>query len=329
MKILIIGDKYRYDWLTPRSSIPPDAELVFFDTGTDDSTLIRAGADADILLADAIAKVSRNLIAHMPNLRLIHSEGVGYDAIDIGAAKERGIFVCNNKGCNATAVAEQALLLMLGLLRSVVPGDRSVRQGNQYEAKLNAMRTGITELRYSKVGLVGMGAIGQSTATLLRVFECDVYYYSPHRRDELEESYLAVSYLPLDELVAKVDILSLHAAVTPESAGLVNAELLSRMKPTAYLINTARGELVDNAALREAIITGRIAGAGLDTIYPEPTTKDNPLVDLPPEHQDKVLYSPHFGGITTASMYRAQRHMWQNVARVARGDRPDCIVNGV
>jgi phosphoglycerate dehydrogenase-like enzyme len=329
MKILIIGDKRRYDRLTPPSSIPPDAELVFFDTDTDDGTLLGAAADADILLADAISKVSRNLIAHMPNLRLIHSEGVGYEGIDTAAAKERGIFVCNNKGCNATSVAEQTVLLMLGLLRSVVPGDSNVRQGYQYEAKLDVMRTGLAELGECKVGLVGMGAIGQSTATLLRAFKCDVYYYSPHRRDELEESYLAVSYLPLDELVAKVDILSLHAAVTPETVGLVNAGLLSRMKPSAYLINTARGELVDNAALREAIITERIAGAGLDTIYPEPTTKDNPLVDLPPEHRHKVLYSPHLGGLSTVSMYRAHRHRWTNVIQAAYGGRPDCIVNGV
>jgi phosphoglycerate dehydrogenase-like enzyme len=329
VKILIIGDKRRYDRLTPRQWIPPGAELVFFDNGTDDETLLKGGSDADILLADAIGKVSRNLIAHMPNLRLIHSEGVGYEAVDIAAAKERGIFVCNNKGCNDTAVAEQAILLMLGLLRDVVAGDRKVRQGLQYETKLNAMLTGITELRECKVGLVGLGDIGKATVKLLRAFGSEVYYYSPHRKTPVEETFLGAAYLPLPELAAEVDILSVHAAVTPETIGLVGAELLSRMKPTAYVVNTARGEIVDNAALREAIITGRVAGAGLDTIYPEPTAKDNPLVDLPPEHQHKVVYSPHFGGITTGSIRRAQEHMWTNVARVARGERPDCVVNGL
>jgi lactate dehydrogenase-like 2-hydroxyacid dehydrogenase len=329
MKILIIGDKRRYDRLTPPHLIPRDAELIFFDTDAEDSALISACADAGVLLVDAVSKVSRNLIVHMPNLRLIHSEGVGYEAIDIGAAKERGVFVCNNKGCNRTAVAEQAILLMLGLLRGVVSGDRSVRRGDQYEAKLNAMLTGITELGECKVGLVGLGDIGKSTATLLRAFGSEVYYHSPHRKNQAEESSLGVSYLPLYELAAQVDILSIHASVTPETVGLVGAKLLSHMKPTAYIINTARGEIVDNAALREAIITGRIAGAGLDTIHPEPTAKDNPLVDLPPEHRRKVLYSPHFGGITTGSIRRAHAHMWANVARIAEGERPDCVVNGL
>jgi lactate dehydrogenase-like 2-hydroxyacid dehydrogenase len=282
-----------------------------------------------VLLADAIGKVSRNLITRMPNLRLIHSEGVGYEAVDTAAAKERGIFVCNNKGCNDTAVAEQAILLMLGLLRSVTVGDCAVRQGGQYEAKLNAMLTGITELRECKVGLIGLGDIGKATAKILRAFGSEIYYYNSRRKSPAEESSLGAVYLPLPDLAAEVDILSVHASVTPETVGLVNAELLSRMKPTAYVINTARGEIIDNLALREAIITGCIAGAGLDTVYPEPTTKDNPLVDLPPEHRRKILYSPHFGGITTGSIRRAQEHMWTNVARIARGERPDCIVNGL
>jgi lactate dehydrogenase-like 2-hydroxyacid dehydrogenase len=329
MKIMIIGDKRRYDKFAPTGRLIPDAEMVVFKNGTDDEALLEGAWDADVILIDAIGEASRRLIERMPRLRMIHSEGVGYEGIDIACAKERGVYVCNNKGCNDTAVAEQALLLMLGLLRGVISGDRHVREGNQHEAKLNAMVSGITELRECVVGLIGLGDIGKATARILRAFGSEVRYCCLRRKSQAEEDELGVKYLPLMELAEQSDIVSVHAASTKETKGIVGAGLLSRMKPTAYLINTARGELVDNMALREALISGRIAGAGLDTIWPEPTGKVNPLVDLPPEHRGKVIYSPHYGGITTGSMRRAHARMWENVARLSRGERPDCVVNGL
>jgi lactate dehydrogenase-like 2-hydroxyacid dehydrogenase len=329
LKILVVSNKERALRTLPPGAVPPGARLTLLDKGAPDEALLRACGDAEALVVDAITPVSRWLIERMPNLRLIHSEGVGYEGVDLAAATERGVLVCNNKGVNAGAVAEQAVLLMLGLLRGVLAGDRAVREGRQIEAKEGAMMRGITELGDCAVGIVGLGDCGKATAARLRAFGCPLFYYSARRRDPAEEAAVGARYLPLLELAAACDIVRLHAAVNERTAGLVGREFLARMKPTAYLVNTARGELVDNGALRDALASGQIAGAGLDTVAPEPVLADNPLVDLPPEARARVLYSPHFGGITKGSIRRAQEHMWANIARLMRGERPDCVVNGL
>ena len=254
---------------------------------------------------------------------------MAFDRIALSAARERGIYVCNNKGCNAGAVAEQTVLLILMLLRHALEGDEAVRAGRQMEMKERCMVEGITELSACKVGLVGFGDIARAAAERLVPFGCELYYYTKHRRLPEEEKKYHVTYLPLEELAEKSDIVSLHCAVTEETRNLVDAALLRRMKPTAYLINTARGDLVDNEALRQALLEGRIAGAGLDTLSPEPVPAGHPLTALPPEVQRKVVLAPHLGGITEASFRRAHAHMWRNVEHLAAGERPDNIVNGL
>ena len=189
------------------------------------------------------------------------------------------------------------------------------------------MVSGITDLADCKVGLIGFGDIGMATAKRLAAFECELFYYSRHRKAAAIEAEYGITYLPLEKLAATCDIISLHAAVTPETERMIDAGFLARMKKESYLINTARGDLVDNAALRAALIHGTIAGAGLDTICPEPTTADHPLIDLPREVQHKVIYSPHLGGITTGSFRRMHRNMWENALRVSRGERPNHVVN--
>jgi len=329
VKILIISDPKRVEKHTPKGAVPAGAEVVVRELGTPEAELLREHSDARILIVDAIGAAGRGLIEGMPGLRLIHSEGVGYEGVDLAAAAERGVYVCNNKGVNAGAVAEQAVLLMLALLRNAVWGDGAVRAGRQIQAKYAAMIEGITELGDCTVGIVGLGDIGRATAARLRAFGCKLLYYSLHRKPAEEEAALGVEYAPLFDLASRSDIVSVHVAINRETTGMIDRAFLARMKPTAYLVNTARGEAVDNAALREALVAGRIAGAGLDTIYPEPTTADNPLVDLPAGLRARVVYSPHFGGITTGTMRRAQKHIWENVNRVLRGERPDCIVNGL
>ncbi|MDN4494828.1 2-hydroxyacid dehydrogenase [Ureibacillus aquaedulcis] len=329
MKVLVIGNEERYKKYIPNKDILEEAEIVYFPIGTNDEEIIDMGHDAEILLVDAIAPVSQNLIKSLPNLRLIHSEGVGYNAIDIQTAKELGIYVCNNKGVNAGAVAEQTILLMLGLLRKVVPGDRNVREGNQIQTKEKAMIEGITELADCKVGLIGFGDIAKATATRLHPFECTLYYYSRTRLTKEVEDQYHITYLELEELAQTCDIISIHVPVTDETTEMINSNFLKKMKKTAFLVNTARGEIVDNIALREAIIDGEIYGAGFDTVYPEPTTRDNPIVDLPLEVADKVIFSPHIGGITSSTFYRAHSNIWSNVEAVMNDQRPNYVVNGV
>ncbi len=329
MKALIIGKEDRFKKYMPNKEITLNVELIFCAMGTSDEELIEKGKEAEILIVDAIATVSKNVIDHLPNLKLIHSEGVGYNGIDTQAAKEKGIFVCNNKGINAGAVAEQTILLMLGLLRDVVRGDQLVREGYQIQTKEKAMVEGITELADCKIGLIGFGDIAKETAKRLVPFECEIFYWNRARQSkEIEEEY-QVTYLELDELASSCDFISLHVAVTEETTGMINKDFINKMKKTAYIINTARGELVHNESLREALIQGDIQGAGFDTVSPEPTTKDNPLVDLPIGVKEKVIYSPHIGGITTGTFVRAHKNIWNNIELIAKGERPNFIVNGL
>ncbi|MDR1352425.1 MAG: hypothetical protein LBK05_03990 [Treponema sp.] len=327
MKILVIGNRDRYEKFAPGELEKRGKGIVFCKRGAADGELLAAGGDAEIILADAIAPVSRGLIEKMPGLKMVHSEGVAYDKIDLQAAAERGVFVCNNKGCNAAAVAEQAILLMLAFLRKAVAGDREVRAGRQIQMKERAMVEGIAELGGCTAGLIGFGDIAKATAARLRAFGCDILYYTPRQKPKETEEEFGVRYAALGELAALSDIVSIHASVTPETAGMINADFLGRMKPSAFVVNTARGEIVDNLALREALIAGKIAGAAFDTLYPEPTPADHPLIDLPGDCKDRVIFAPHLGGITTGSFMRAHKNIWQNVGRVERGEKPVNIVN--
>ena len=318
MKILVLGAQARYEKYLPQLPFIRQQELVFRDKDTPVEQLLARDADADILFVDAITPVPAALIAGPPTPNPV-----------LAAARARGVYVCNNKGCNAGAVAEQAIMLMLMLLRREIPGDRAVREGRQMEVKERSMTEGIRELSDCRVGLVGFGDIARATAERLAPFGCEIYYYTKHRRDREEEERFGVTYTTLEELAASCDIISLHCAVTEETRNMVDGAFLARMKPTAYLVNTARGELVDNLALRQALMEGKLAGAGLDTLAPEPVTADNPLVTMPAPACDRVVLAPHLGGITEASFRRSHLHMWRNAERIADGHRPDNIVNGL
>ena len=265
----------------------------------------------------------------LPQLKMIHSEGVAFNAIDVAAARGKGIFVCNNKGCNAVSVAEHTVMLMLMALRHGITGHRAVLEGRQHKMKEQVMVSNAPELGEKTVGLIGLGDIGTAAARLLRPFGCKLYYYTAHRRPPQTEEELGVAYLPLEELSARCDILSLHCAVNERTTHMVNEEFLSRVKPGAVLVNTARGQLVDNWAVRKALVEGRLGGIAMDTLDPEPTPADHPLVDLPPEIADRAVYSPHLGGITGGSFRRAHQNMWNSVRLLLNGQRPDFIVNGL
>ena len=329
MKVLIWGSEARYRADLPHAVQSLPLELVFCPREQPLESMLPRHADTVFLFVDAIAPVDSALMDRMPGLRLIHSEGVAYNAIDLEAARRRSIFVCNNKGCNAAPTAEMAVMLMLMSLRFGIPGDRAVREGRQIQFKEGIMASGGPELGERTVGLVGFGDIAQAVARRLRPFGCSLFYYAPHRRPPEVEAGFGVSYLPLEELFASCDLLSLHCAVTPETRGMVNAALLERVRPGTILINTARGDLLDNQAVRQALIEGRLGGAGFDVLSPEPTHGDHPLVDLPPEVRDRVVYAPHLGGITSASFRRSHAWMWASVQAMLEGGRPGNIVNGL
>lgn len=215
-----------------------------------------------------------------PNLRVIARFGVGVDNIDLAAAKARGIQVTNARGANADAVAELAIGGMLAILRNFPALDRSTRAGRWVRFVGHTLRGRV-------LGLVGFGAIARYVAKLARAFDAEVVAFDSFP-DEAAARALGVRFVPLDELLSASDIVSLHVPATPETKNLICAKTLSRMKYGAILVNTARGAVVDEAALLDALKSGRLSGAVLDVHATEPTSADDPLFAL-----ENVLVFPH------------------------------------
>jgi len=303
-------------------------DITYVPVASSDSEIIAAGKDAEVIIVDAMGKVSADVINALPNLKMIHSDGVGFQGVDTGAAAEKGVYVCNCKGMNASAVAEQALMLMLGLLRNVVVCNRGVYEGRQISIKEDYMLQGsLRELSDCTIGLYGFGDIAKYLAKFAVCMGAKVIYFDVFRAKEEVEKEYNVTYVSLEELQAQADILSIHVPVTPQTEGSVNKDFLSKMKKGALLINTARGELVNTVDLIEAIKSGHIAGAGLDTIAGEPVSKDNPIVKVDAEVADKLILSCHIGGITNSSFVRGFGMLWDDIALIERGERPGHVVN--
>ena len=323
MKVAIMVNKANFERYTAPGAVPGDWELIHIGNGAPDEDKIIA-TDADAILADPMCPVSARVISGMKHLKLVQSQGVGYNLFDLEAARRAGVFVANCAGANASAVAEQAILLMLALLRKYRENEEMVFSARQIEAKTRCFENGLTELGDCHIGIIGMGAIGRATAARLQAFGSRVSYYGRH-----EAKDCAFPLIPLDALYSQCDIISLHVPVSPETVGMISDTAIKKMKRGTILINTARGEIVDQDAVSRALIDGRLGGYGTDTYVPEPVTPDNPLLALPPEARKKVALSPHIGGITAGSFYRYFDIVWKNIRTVSEGRRPENIVNGL
>lgn len=329
MKVLALSRKDRYDRFAPDVPAYRAAELVFCDREGTEAEWLAAGGDAEALFVTPVTHITESLINAMPNLKMIHCEGVGYDRIDLEAARKRGIYVCNNAGCNAEAVGELSVMLMSLLLHRTLRGHRLVCDGRQAEAVRDIELDPTMDLGLATVGLVGFGAIGQATARMLRAYGSRVYYYARSRRAPEVEAECGAEYLPLEQLAERCDIISLHLPATAESHHLINADFFARMKPGGWLVNTARGAVIDDEALCGAIRSGHLAGAALDAYAPEPVAADHPLVLLAREYPDRLVLSPHQGGITQGSFRNVYRMLFENLGLLMEGKRPLRIVNGL
>jgi phosphoglycerate dehydrogenase-like enzyme len=321
LKIAILLDEENFHRYAGEERLPPEFRLGFFGNRLPEEEKI-AAFDPDVIVADPMTPVEERLIQKTPRLRLIQSQGVGFHLFDLKAARSRGIPVCNCAGANAGAVAEQAVLLMLALLRNLKEFDRMVFEGGQAQAKMRCFCGGVRELGTCHVGILGLGACGRATAELLRAFGSRVSYWNRSPKQETK-----LDCLPFEQLLAECDILSVHLAVTGETTKLIGEREFRLMKPGALLINTARGEIVDQQALREALESGRLAGAGMDTLSPEPVMPDHPLLQMSPALRERVVLSPHIGGITEGSFRRYYDLIWDNVLRVAGGKELRNVVN--
>lgn len=329
MKILVIGREGRLGQYAPEWAELEKYDISYVMMDASDEEIIAAGAGAEYILADAMARVSEKVIDSLPELKMIHSEGVGYNYFDIAAARDRKIYVCNCKAANAGAVAEQSVLLMLGLLRDIIRGDRAFREGRQIKEKEAHMLAGdLKELGECTVGLLGFGDIAKASARLLNAFGSRVIYHNRTRREEFE-SPLNVTYVSREELLKQSDIISVNLSANAETFHTVDASFLAGMKQGSYLVNTARGDLVDSAALIEEIASEHLAGAGLDTVAGEPVKKDNAFLTAPEYVKDRIIFSPHIGGITGGAFRRCHEMFWSDLKKVEKGGRPEHIVNGL
>lgn len=327
MKILVIGKKGRLDQYVPDFVDKEHYEIVYVPATASDEEILSKGNDFDFMLVDAMSRVSKEVIDAMPNLKMIHSEGVGYNYFDIDAARARKVYVCNCKAANANAVAEQSVMLMLGLLRFVIAGHKDFLGGHQIQNKEAHMLAGdLKELGECTVGLLGFGDIARATARILEGFGAEVLYSNRTRYKELEEEY-HVTYVSREELLKRSDIISLYLNSNAETFHTVDENFLAAMKEGSYLVNTARGDLVDTEALLAALKSGQLAGAGLDTVAGEPVQNDNPFLLAEEDVKKKILFSPHIGGITGGAFRRCHEMFWQDLQKVEKGEKPDHIVN--
>lgn len=257
-----------------------------------------------------------------PQLRVVSNVAVGFDNIDVAAATERGVLVTNTPGVLTAATADLAMALLLAAARRVPEGDAFLREGRWRRWRVQQEQLGV-DVTGQTLGIVGLGKIGQAVARRARLgFNMEVCYHNPSRLPLEDEAELGVTYAAFDELLARSDFVSLHAPLTDATRHLFDADAFAAMKPTAILVNTARGPVVDEAALVDALAAGDIAGAGLDVYEREPEV--DPRL---PELRERVVLLPHLGSATERTRRRMVTMALADAVAGVAGRRPANLVN--
>ena len=269
--------------------------------------------DADFLMVYG-APLHDEVLRAAENARLVQLLAAGYDRMNLGLMSALEVPCANNGGANSIAVADHALMLMLALYKRQVHADPATRSG-EWNAPITGMNT--FEMADKLVGILGLGNIGRRVARRVRGFEAEVQYNDAFPLTQEEEEELGVRYVSLEELFRTSDIVTCHTPLTQNTRHIVNAERLALMKPTAVLINTSRGPVVDEQALIHALQEGTIAGAGLDVFEKEPVDTDNPLLTM-----DNVVVTPHMAGTTWDTWFRRASFAYENMQRVWNGEAP-------
>jgi D-3-phosphoglycerate dehydrogenase len=290
---------------------------LLFDVKTDltREALLGVIPDYDALVVRSATKVDRELLTAGKKLRVVGRAGVGLDNVDVKAATERGVLVVNAPSGNVVSAAEHAIALLLALLRKIPQAQTSLKAGEWKRTKFVG-----TELQGKTVGLVGLGQVGARVAARLRPWNVTILAFDPYISAE-RAAELGVNPVALDDLLSRSDVVSLHTPVTPETTGLIGAARLALMKPTAILVNCARGALVDEAALIQALDSGKLAGAAIDVFAVEPP-KDFALASHP-----KVVCTPHLGASTVEAQDRVAVETVEMLAEALKGSPFVAAVN--
>ena len=299
-----------------RELTPTGFELVEVDFGT--TQFIEAAADAEFYMGLA-RNMGTEFFRSAPKLKLVQLLSAGYDRVDVEAARKSKVPVANNGGANAIAVAEHTILLMLAVLKQLVRFHLDVVAGRWRPPA--SSESPVYELAGRTVGIIGLGNIGKKVARRARAFDARVQYYDIARLTEADEDALGVRFALLNELLRTSDIVSLHVPLNDSTRGMLGARELAQMKPTAVLVNTCRGPVVDEQALYDALKSKRLAGAGLDVLVEEPPAKNHPLFGLP-----NVTLTPHSAGPTWENWTARFRNGFDNIERVAAGRKPLWVI---
>jgi D-3-phosphoglycerate dehydrogenase len=286
--------------------------------------LIRVGQEADAMLVSTREAITRRVLENIPRVKVISRYGVGLDNVDLDAAADAGIVVTHYPGYCTAEVADHALAMILALNRRIVEQDRSLREGawvTHGPATRRILRGPIQPLREQTLGIVGFGRIGQAVTARAKPFGVTIIAADPYVDPEV--AYAAgVELVPLSDLLQRADIVTMHTPLTPETRGFIDAEALALMKPTAVLVNTSRGPVIDLLALAEALQEGRLAGAALDVVDPEPLPAESLFYGMP-----NVVLTPHSAYYSERSVDVVRRETFQEALQVLRGKRPRTVAN--
>ena len=307
---MLIADKLAQSTV---AALGDQVEVRWVD-GPDREKLLAAVPEADALLVRSATTVDAEVLAAAPKLKIVARAGVGLDNVDVDAATERGVLVVNAPTSNIHSAAEHALALLLSASRQIPAADATLREHTWKRSKFSG-----TEIFGKTVGIVGLGRIGQLVAARIEAFGTHVIAYDPYV-SPARAAQLGIELLPLDELLARADFISVHLPKTPETAGLIDKEALAKTKPGVIIVNAARGGLVNEAALAEAVSSGHVRAAGLDVYSTEPCT-DSPLFELP-----QVVVTPHLGASTEEAQDRAGTDVAESVRLALAGEFvPDAV----
>jgi len=318
MKIVVLDGRPMGSERSAWAGLDRFGEVEVYEYSSREEIPARA-AGANVLVVNK-SPIGADVIEGSPELRFITLTATGFDCVDIAAARRRGIPVSNVPIYGTDSVAQYVFALLLELCHHVALHDQAVRAGEwTRQPDFSIRKTRLIELAGKTMGIVGYGRIGRRVGELARAFGMDIIAHDVYRWPEGDGR--AARWCELDELVARADVISLHSPLTPETRGLVNRERLMRMKPTAFLINTARGPLVNETDLAEALASGRPAGAAVDVVTVEPIRPDNPLLAAP-----NCLITPHIAWATEEARRRLMDLTIANIEAFLQG-RPVNVVN--
>ena len=290
-----------------------DVEYIPCDT---EEQVINAAKDADVLLVGTVPHTTRKVLEALPNLKMVGRSGVGVDSVDLKAATELGIAVTNTPGINTSEVADHAMAMLLSITRQVPELKEAVEAGlwNDRPKEINAIRNKLRRIAGNTVGIYGLGNIGKAFASRVRGFgPARIIAYDPYVPQTTADLY-GVQLVDFDTLLTESDFITVHAPATAETNHAFNIESFKKMKPTAIFINCARGPIVDEAGLQEALETHVIYAAGIDVTEVEPMDAENPLLKIP-----NLTITPHFAGGSDVTTVEGARRWGENAVNVLTG----------